>query len=79
MRKHLFQDFFYLLNFTTLICSSNRQNFRRVGLFASVLCAGDVAPCGASDRAIQIAIVNSQLSKGVHGARLLGDDSFYNI
>ena len=39
------------------------------------LCAGDVATCGA----IQIAIIDYHLSKGVCGALLLGDDLFYNF
>ena len=43
------------------------------------LCAGDVAACGAFDRAIQIAIIDRYLSEGVRDALLLGDDSFYNV
>ena len=43
------------------------------------LCAGDVAACGASDRAIQITIVDRHLSEGVHNALLLGNDSFYSV
>ena len=32
-----------------------------------------------SNRAIQIAIVDRYLNEGVHGALILGDDSFYQI
>ena len=44
-----------------------------------ILCAGDVAACGAFNRAIPIAIDNHYLSEGVRGALLLGNDSFSNI
>ena len=43
------------------------------------LCADDMATCGVSDRAIQIAIVDCHLSEGVRVTLLLGNDSFYNI
>ena len=43
------------------------------------LCASDTAACGASDRAIQITIVDRHLSEGVRAALILGEDSFYNI
>ena len=76
MRMHHFQDSHYLLNYTTLIYLLNRQNFRYVGLFSSVLCACDVAACGVIDRVIQIAIVDRHLSEGVRGTLLLGSDSF---
>ena len=38
-----------------------------------------MAACGASDRAIKIAIVDCHLSEGVRDALLLGKNSFYNI
>ena len=76
MRMHHFQDSRYLLNYTTLICLLNRQNFCHVGLFSSILCACDVAAYGAIDRVIQIMIVDHHLSEGVHGTLLLGSDSF---
>ena len=52
--------------------------FFHVGLFASIVCAGDMAASGASDRAIQIAIVDHHLSEEVRGTLLLGDNLFYN-
>ena len=39
------------------------------------LCASDVAACGASDRPIQIAIVDHHFGEGVCGTLLLGDDN----
>ena len=37
------------------------------------------AACGASNQAIQIAIVSRHFNEGVSGALLLGENSFYNI
>ena len=47
--KHHFQDFCYLINYTTLIYLSNRQKFYHVGLFFYFLCATEVASCKVSD------------------------------
>ena len=43
------------------------------------LCVSDVATCEASDRTIQIVIVDRHLSERVCGSLLLGEDSFYKI
>ena len=43
------------------------------------LCVDDVVACGASNRAIQIAIADCHLSEGVRNALLLGDNLFYSI
>ena len=48
-------------------------------LFDYVLYTGDMAACGASDRAIQIAIVDHHLSERLRNALLIGKDFFYNI
>ena len=79
MRKHLFQNFCYLLNYTTLIYPSNPLIFHHVGLsFYFYMCRWSGVMWSIWSRN-QITIVNRHLSEGVRGALLLGDDSFYNI
>ena len=79
MRKHPFQDFCYLLNYTTLIYSSKHLIFRNVGLsfyFYMRRWRGVMWSVWSCD---QIAIDDHHSSKGVCTTLLLGDDSFYNV
>ena len=79
MRKHPFQDFCYLLNYTTLINLLNHLIFGHVGLsfyFYMHRWRGFMWSIQSRD---QIAIINRRLIEGVQSALLLGDDLFYNL